>query len=200
VRATTHSLARQFDRIVGLLRERGYLDGDEVTAHGRALSRLWGETDLLVAECLRHGLWDHLDPADLASVVSALVYESRRDLGGVPRVPSGPVAEALSATTRLWSDLEHDERRHKLDRTREPDAGFAWPVHRWARGQSLSAVLTAAAQNGQELAAGDFVRWCRMVIDLLDQLVGVAGKEHPVGRSAAAAIKELRRGVVSAGA
>ena len=72
-----------------------------------------------------------------------------------------------------------------MDRTREPDAGFAWPVHRWARGQTLSAVLTAAAQNGQELAAGDFVRWCRQVIDLLDQFAAVAGPDHPVGRAAA---------------
>ncbi len=199
VRATTHSLARAFDRITALLRERGYLDGDAVTEHGVVLSRLWGESDLLAAECLRHGIWDALGPAELAAVVSALVYESRRDTGGVPRVPAGAVAEALAATVRLWGELDSDERRHKVDRTREPDAGFAWPMHRWARGQTLSAVLTVAAENGQELAAGDFVRWCRQVIDLLDQLAGVAGKEHPVGRTALAAIRELRRGVVGLG-
>jgi ATP-dependent RNA helicase HelY len=83
-----------------------------------------------------------------------------------------------------------------VDRTREPDLGFAWPVHRWARGQSLAAVLTAAERNGQELSAGDFVRWCRQVIDLLDQLAGVAGSEHPVGRAAEQAVRALRRGVV----
>jgi ATP-dependent RNA helicase HelY len=199
VRATTHSLARAFDRITALLRERGYLDGDTVTRHGATLSRLWGESDLLTAECLRHGTWDALEPADLAAVVSALVYESRRDVGGMPRVPQGPVAEALAATVRVWSELESDERRHRVDRTREPDLGFAWPMHRWARGQTLAAVLTAAEQNGQELAAGDFVRWCRQVLDLLDQLAAVAGPDHPVGRSARKAIKEIRRGVVAVG-
>ena len=199
VRATTHSLVRSFDRITELLRVRGYLDGDAVTEHGTMLSRLWGESDLLAAECLRHGVWDSLTPAELAAVVSALVYESRRGTAGVPRVPAGPVAEALAATVRLWSELEFDERRHTLERTREPDPGFAWPVHRWARGQTLSAVLTAAAENGQELAAGDFVRWCRQVIDLLDQLAAVAGPRLPVGRSARTAIRELRRGVVGLG-
>jgi ATP-dependent RNA helicase HelY len=199
VRSTTHSLVRSFDRITGLLRERGYLDGATVTPNGITLSRLWGESDLLAAECLRHGIWDRLEPADLAAVVSALVYESRRDDGGVPRVPQGPVAEALAATVRLWSDLESDERRHRVDRTREPDLGFAWPMHRWARGQTLAAVLTAAEQNGQELAAGDFVRWCRQVIDLLDQLAAVAGPEHPVGRAAKSAIGSVRRGVVGLG-
>jgi len=209
VRATTHSLARAFDRICGLLTERGYLadpDGETgetgeavVTDEGRRLSRLWGESDLLAAECLRHGGWEGLGPAELAAVVSSLVYESRRDTPGMPRVPSGPVADALGDTVRLWAELEADERRYRLERTREPDLGFAWPVHRWARGESLSAVLTTAQQNGHELSAGDFVRWCRQVVDLLDQVSGVAGRSSAVGRAAADAVTAVRRGVVSAG-
>jgi len=205
VRATTHSLARAFDRIRALLGERGYLaqepdaEGSLVTEHGARLARLWGESDLLAAECLRHGVWDGLDPAELASVVSALVYETRRDNGTMPRVPSGAVSEALGATVRLWAELEADERRHRVDRTREPDLGFAWPMHRWARGESLSAVLTAAEQNGSELTAGDFVRWCRQVLDLLDQIAGVAGRRSGVGKVAAQAGAAVRRGVVAVG-
>jgi ATP-dependent RNA helicase HelY len=200
VRATTHSLARAFDRIRALLGERGYLDGEHVTEYGERLARLWGESDLLAAECLRHGVWDGLEPAELAAVVSALVYESRRDNGPMPRVPSGAVAEALAETVRIWAELEGDERRHRVDRTREPDLGFAWPMHRWARGETLSAVLTAAEQNGVELSAGDFVRWCRQVLDLLDQIAGVAGRQHGVGRVAAQAGGAIRRGVVAVGA
>src|SRR5690606_19517463 len=78
-----------------------------------------------------------LGPAELAAVVSSLVYESRREGLLAPQVPAGAVSEALDATWRLWTELEDDERRHKLERTREPDAGFAWPVFRWARGESL---------------------------------------------------------------
>ncbi|WP_300015549.1 DEAD/DEAH box helicase [Pseudonocardia sp.] len=198
--ATTHSLARAFDRIRGLLSERGYVDGEEITEHGARLARIWGESDLLTAECLRHGVWDGLEAAELAAVVSALVYETRRDNGPVPRVPSGPVSEALAATVRVWAELDADERRHRVDRTREPDLGFAWPMHRWARGESLSAVLTAAEQNGSELSAGDFVRWCRQVLDLLDQIAGVAGRSGGVGRVAVQAGRAVRRGVVAVGA
>jgi ATP-dependent RNA helicase HelY len=199
VRATTHSLARAFDRISALLGERGYLEGETVTSHGQRLARLWGESDLLTAECLRHGVWDELAPAELASVVSALVYESRRDIGPVPRVPSGSVAEALAKTVALWAEIEADERRHRVERTREPDLGFAWPMHRWARGESLAAVLTAAEQNGAELSAGDFVRWCRQVVDLLDPIADVAGRGEGVGRAAASAVTAIRRGVVAVG-
>jgi ATP-dependent RNA helicase HelY len=199
VRATTHSLARAFDRIRDVLGERGYLDGETVTADGERLARLWGESDLLTAECLRHGIWEGLAPADLAAVVSALVYEARRDVGPVPRVPAGAVSAALTATVGVWAGLEADERRHRVDRTREPDLGFAWPIHRWARGESLAAVLTAAEQNGVELSAGDFVRWCRQVVDLLDQVADVAGRADGVGRAAADAVTAIRRGVVAVG-
>ncbi len=199
VAATTHSLARAFDRIRALLGERGYLDGERITEAGRRLSRLWSESDLLTAECLRQGLWDGLGPAELAAVVSALVYESRRDEGPAPRVPTGAVTDALAATARVWAELEADERRHRLERTREPDLGFAWPVYRWARGESLSAVLSAAERNGAELSAGDFVRWCRQVVDLLDQVRGVAGEASQLGSSAAGAVQAVRRGVVALG-
>jgi ATP-dependent RNA helicase HelY len=99
----------------------------------------------------------------------------------------------------VWTDVVDDERRHRLDRTREPDAGFAWPVYRWARGESLEKVLTAAETNGQELSAGDFVRWSRQVIDLLDQIKAALGSRHPLGDAAAGAVRSLRRGVVAAG-
>jgi ATP-dependent RNA helicase HelY len=198
VAATTHSLARTFDRIRALLAERGYLLGEQLTEHGRRLARLWSETDLLTAECLRHGIWDHLEPAELAAVISALVYEARGD-AATSRVPAGPVSDALVVTVRLWAELEADERRHHLEHTREPDAGFVWPVYRWARGESLSAVLVAAENNSAELSAGDFVRWCRQVLDALDQVRNVAGEDSPIGATAAEAVRAVRRGVVALG-
>jgi len=65
---------------------------------------------------------------------------------------------------------------------------------------ALAAVLTAAEQNGAELSAGDFVRWCRQVLDLLDQIAGVAGRGSAVGRAAVRAGQAVRRGVVAVGA
>jgi ATP-dependent RNA helicase HelY len=183
-----------------LLGERGYLEGRHRHrargAPGPAVGRV--RTCSPRSACAR-ACGTAWMPAELAAVVSALVYESRRVEGPVPRVPSGPVSEALGATVSLWSELEADERRHRVERTREPDLGFAWPMHRWARGESLAAVLTAAEQNGAELSAGDFVRWCRQVLDLLDQIVGVAGRDSGVGRAAAGAVSAIRRGVVAVG-
>jgi ATP-dependent RNA helicase HelY len=196
VDAARGSLGREFDRIVALLSDRGYLKGDRITPAGQVLARIWSESDLVVAECLRRQIWDGLAPAQLAAVVSVLVFESRRDLGPT-RIPAGPAADAIRQTVALWSEITGQEREYGLPSTRDPDHGFAAAVAAWAAGRSLSEVLTVAAAGGSDLSAGDFVRWCRQVIDLLDQIRSVAGE--PVRRSAADAVTALRRGVVALG-
>src|SRR4051812_17220899 len=74
----TNTIARQFDRVCEVLEALEYLDGDTVTTRGRALMRIYNEMDLVTAESLRTGLWDGLDASQLAAVLSALVFESRR--------------------------------------------------------------------------------------------------------------------------
>jgi ATP-dependent RNA helicase HelY len=197
VEGRTGSLGRTFDHVCALLDERGYLDGEAITPAGRQLARIWSESDLLVTECLRAGIWDGLAPAALAAAVSALVYEGRRPDDRPPRVPEGPVADALAATMRLWAQIEEAESEHRLEPGRRPDAGFAWPIYRWARGEPLERVLAAATADGAELSAGDFVRWCKQLLDLLDQLAKVAGTDSPVAASSRAASGAIRRGVVA---
>jgi ATP-dependent RNA helicase HelY len=195
VDARTDSLARTFDRVCDLLDELGYLDGDTRTERGDQLSRVWAETDLLTVQAVRVEVLDHLAPAELAAVVSALVYESRRDDQPVPVPPSGEVADALASLTRQWARLTEIEAGHGLPRTRPPDPGLAGGVLAWARGQPLGEALRAYA--GDELSAGDFVRWCRQVIDLLEQLAR-AVESGPLATSARAAANLCRRGVVLA--
>jgi ATP-dependent RNA helicase HelY len=196
VRERTHTIARTFDRICDLLQELGYLRGDEVTTAGRALGALYTELDLVTAECLREGVWDGLAPAELASVVSILVYESRRDDDATPpQLPPGRSREVLAETERRWRALEERERAHRLTPAREPDLRFAWATYRWASGSALDAVLRDA-----DLAPGDFVRWTKQVVDLLGQLSDASRQQpgaEPVGAAARKAAELLRRGVVA---
>jgi ATP-dependent RNA helicase HelY len=194
------SLGQDLDRILQLLSERGYVLGDKLTPAGRTLSRIWSESDLVVAECLRRGLWEALDPAELAAVVSALVFESRRDSPGAGRTAqprSTAAAEAMAATIRVWSEITSQERDFGLPATREPDLGFAAALSAWARGGSLTDAMTVAVAGGTDVTAGDFVRWCRQAVDLLDQVAVVAG--GVVAETAGAAVNALRRGVVAMG-
>ena len=198
VAGRTGSLARTFDRIVALLTARGYLTAEgEVTDAGRMLGRIWTEADLLVAECLRRGVWDGLSPAELAAAVSVVVFEARRDVDERASLPRGPVAEAVDATLKLWSEIEADEAARGLTVTREPDLGFAWPIYRWARGEALAKVLASGHELDGEMPAGDFVRWARQVVDLLGQVADSGGASAELRATARQAIGVVNRGVLA---
>ena len=173
-----------------------------MTDDGRLLARIYSESDLLVAECLRSGVWTGLQPAELAAVLSAMVFEARGGDGPTPAhtidLPTPAVRRALANTRRLSGQLRADEHRHRLQPTREPDEGFAPAIHRWATTGDLAAALAAsdAAGNGSPLSAGDFVRWCRQVLDLLDQ-VRICAPEAGLRKAAKRAVDDIRRGVVS---
>ena len=191
----TNSVAKVFDRICDLLGEMGYLgaDGDSVTSRGGQLRRLYTEKDLLAAECLRQGVWQRLDPAGLASVVSTLIHEPRREESDIsPRMPTEDVAQAWRAMVALWSRLEDREREHALPATGDPDGGIAWMVHRWASGQRLELVL-----RDSDIAAGDFVRRCKQIVDLLDQ-IAEAAPSPALSVTARRAVDAVMRGVVAA--
>ena len=200
IEGRTSSIARVFDTVCDVLVETGHLvPGDDgalsVTDAGQTLRRLYAENDLLVAECLRAGAWDGLDPAGMAAMVAAVVFEARReDPEHVPAVPGGPhgrLGRALDATIRIWSRLDDLEQERDLHATRRLDTGLVDPMHRWASGRGLATVL-----NGTDLAAGDFVRWCKQVIDLLDQ-VATASTSPRTRATARSAVDQVRRGVVA---
>jgi len=189
-----HALARRMERTLRLLERRGHVDVDawRLTPRGALLARIYHESDLLIAEALADGLFDGLDPASLAAVVSACSYEVRA--GRWRREPRPPrdVTPRLAALAERAEDLRGQEEQARLPRTRLPDAGFAEVSWRWARAERLAPVLERA-----ELAPGDFVRNARQLIDLLRQLAAVAPLEETAA-AAGAAVTLLERGVVAA--
>jgi ATP-dependent RNA helicase HelY len=172
INSRSHVIARTFDRVCAVLDELGYLDGDTVTADGQRLSRLYSELDLVAAECIRRGLWDGLNPAELAAVVSVLSFESRKqpDDAEPARLPKGPVRDVLTEMGRTWAELDQLERRNGVSFLREPDSGFVWAAYRWVRGVKLEDVLDSVPG----LTPGDFVRSVKQLIDLLDQIAAAA--------------------------
>ncbi len=195
VEERTNTVARQFDRVCEVLTELGYLatDGGEVrvSERGRSLMRLYSELDLVTAEALRTGVFADLPVSGLAAALSVLVYEARRPDEDTPRVPGGAAGQAIDQLVRIAGRVQTLEKQHRLDFTRQPDVGFAWATYRWAEGDDLDDVLGAT-----DLAAGDFVRWTKQVIDLAGQVADAAG-DSPVREAARGVTRALRRGVVA---
>ncbi|PJJ63253.1 DEAD/DEAH box helicase [Compostimonas suwonensis] len=197
IASRTGAVAKTFDRVTDVLMELGYLSVDESGAvatnvHGRTLKRIYGERDLLVAEALRRNVWSELDAAGLAAMACAIVYEPRRDdgLGSDRHLPRGAFRPALEKTQDLWARLDEIERDNRLPGSEPISTGLSLAMYKWARGSGLSEVLEDA-----DMAAGDFVRWAKQTIDLLDQLSNVA--QGSVGRTARQALDSVRRGIVA---
>ncbi|MEV6491223.1 DEAD/DEAH box helicase [Actinoplanes sp. NPDC051633] len=199
VAGRTGSLARTFDQVCAVLTDRGYLTDDgDVTEPGRMLGRIWTEADLLVAECLRHGVWDGLAPEELAGAVSMVLYESRREGDERVSVPKGATSAAVDACGKLWAEIESAEAERGLSLTREPDPGFVWPIYRWARGEPLGKVLASGGTSyDTDMPAGDFVRWARQVLDLLAQIKDASAASAGVREAARKAMSAINRGVLA---
>jgi ATP-dependent RNA helicase HelY len=195
IEGRTNLVASTFDKICELLIELEYLDASDqdliVTDSGKMLARIYGERDLLVAEALRLKIWDNLDAPSLAAMAAALVYEPRRDDENFePRGVKGNFQASFANTQQLWDELEALSKKHKLPRSSRLEMDLSYPIHRWATGAKLDLVLESA-----DLLPGDFIRWCKQIIDLLEQLAKAS--DGPISSKARDAVDLVKRGIVA---
>ena len=213
---TPDLLLQQLSHRVAVLEETGYLDAWALTPAGRRLSRIYHEADLLVAEALGADVLAGAEPAVLAGVLSAVVFEPRR----ARRLPGqhgtrrdkqrrplqdrlgdkrrSELAARCDAVTILAERIRGIEETHRVPRTRQPAPGLATAVASWARGASFSTALTVAARDVGELAPGDFVRTMKSVADLAQQVSHTA-VDTEVAAAARKAVNLVLRGVVAGG-
>ena len=196
VSSRNDSLARQFDRVLGLLRTWGYVDEWALTDAGRLLTRLNSEGELVVAEALREGRLDGIDAASMAAVVSCFTFQRRgpenNEAAPPRRWPNQEVARRSRALDGVWRDLQLAEREGRLPETRRPDPGFTAAIYGWVQGEDLADVL-----EDEEMTGGDFVRNVKQTIDLLRQ-IGEVAPEESTAATARAAADACLRGVIAA--
>ena len=193
IQGRTNTIARTFDRIINLLTDFGYVEHDQVTEAGQSLRRIYGDRDLLVSMLLQSGLMDSMAPEDLAGLAALLVFESSaEDQIFQPAMPTPTLQEALDIVDEHWYNLQASEREADLTVTAQPHPGLMWPIVRWVRGHELLASLT-----GADMAAGDFIRWARQVMDLLDQLASLDDTHPDLARRCRRAKDLVNRGIVA---
>jgi superfamily II RNA helicase len=220
-------LTSQLGNRVAVLEQLNYMDHWNLTASGHRLSRLYHESDLLVAEALASDLLDGAEPSVLAGVLSAVVFEPRRArrVGGSgpgsrsrgrddqkgtrprKRVPlqdrlgekrTADLHRRCDTLSHLGERIRVIEERHGAPRTRQPSPGLATAITSWARGASFGTALAVASRDIGELAPGDFVRTVKSVADLVQQLT-YAAPNPGTATTAREAVDMLLRGVVAGG-
>ena len=197
-----------------VLEELGYADGWHLNAQGQLLRSIYHECDLLIAESISAGVFDDLEPAPLAGLLSCFVYESRRST----RAPSAAqrvstkkkkvhhdrlgqerrlsLAERFSEIAVLAARITEVEDRYRVPHFKEPDGHFATIIAAWARGVTLGTVLDLADAEIGQTSPGDFVRNAKQVADLCEQL-GRLGRLTPVAAVALDARDAVLRSVVA---
>lgn len=191
----TGQVAKVFERICVLLAELDYIrqaNGEfEVTKAGLQLAKIYGERDLLIAECLKAGAWKNLDAAGMATMAACLVYEGRgEDSELEPKLPRGAFTEALIETEHIQQQLQEKQENYRLPKDQRLQLDMAWGVYRWATGAKLNDALKLTG-----LLAGDFIRWSKQIIDLLDQISVSADSQ--VAQTSYEAIDLVKRGIVA---
>ena len=179
-----------------MLEALGYLaeGGQPVTDAGRMLARIYCELDLVAAECVRAGLFDELTAPELAAVV---VHPDLRVAGRRPAASGADAQPRRPRSRSRWSGRSGARSScwsATTASTRDATPTSASPS-RCSSGRPASRWPTCWLHSG--LTAGDFVRWTRMVIDLLGQFADAAGP-GPLRRTCREAIVRMRRGVVDA--
>jgi len=185
----THVIAKTFDKICNVLTLLGYIEGEKLLPQGYILSKIYAESDLLLTESIRRGVFAELQPSEIVSVASVMIFESRSQEDFSPKIPNDVVANALAAITRIWAELEELEIEVGVKTQRAPDFGFCYMIYKWANGTSLNQVL-----KGSDMSVGDFVRSTKQLVDLVGQ---IATASPDLNRKCREAIKSIDRGVVS---
>jgi ATP-dependent RNA helicase HelY len=171
-----------------VLEELGYAKDWTLSPDGQLLRSIYHECDLLIAESISAGVFEDLEPAELAGLLSCFVYESKRStravnasrqvstkkkrvhhdrLGQVRRVS---ISERLHEISTISVAVREVEERYKVPHFKEPDGHFSTIIAAWARGVTLGTVLDLADAEIGQTSPGDFVRNAKQVADLCEQL------------------------------
>ncbi|ETZ96817.1 DSHCT domain protein [Mycobacterium kansasii 662] len=124
------------------------------------LARIYSESDLLVAECLRTGAWAGLKPPELAAVVSAVLYESRGsdEPSGGGGTHTGVAPGAQADREAVGAIAGRRSRRTGSARVGNPTTGFVNVIYRWRAPVIWEPhwLPLMSAAPGSPLSAGDF--------------------------------------------
>ena len=187
----TSALTTRFEGVCQVLTTLGYLEGEKVSDKGVLLAGIYSEHDLLLAHCLSDGVFSKLSAPELAAAVSACIYESRGELTTAPLHLPGRVRGALSQIESLQAKISRLESANSLPESLQASPALAEAVLAWASGASLTTTL----ESTDQLPAGDFVRWAKMLIDVLGQIRLLADPQ--LASKAQSAADRIRRGVVA---
>ena len=174
-----------------LLKELGHLRDEGLTEKGQFASWMYGY-ELLLSEMLEDGYLNTLNETSLAVLLSALVYEPRRNQP-CEELP-GHLKSMEKNSNKYLRFIHSRENIHKIyPATKQPHFHLAKAVEAWVRGCAFHEL-----GRYTEVDEGEIIRYLRMVTQLLRQLKQAPQVSERLRETAANAQRKINRDLVDA--
>jgi ATP-dependent RNA helicase HelY len=174
-----------FEQRAKVLAEFGYLDyaAQKVTDRGRWLADLHIDRPLLVGEALENGLFNSLEPKQLAGIMAALTADEDRDYGELELDDN--LVTSLARFEDIGFKVSAEEWKHGIEPAPELNFSAAGAAVRWANGAFWSEVV--GETRAEE---GDLFRMFSRTGEALLQIAGLR-RSHPQAAQMAATVAEM---------
>jgi len=174
-----------FEQRARVLSVFGYLDykAERVTERGRWLADLHIDRPLLVGEALENGLFNSLEPKQLAGVMAALTADEDRDYGELELTDD--MLDALRRFDEIGFKVSSEEWNYGLEPATELNFSAAGAAVRWASGAEWSLIVRETRAE-----EGDLFRMFSRTGEALLQIAGLR-RSHPEAANMAATVAEM---------
>jgi len=174
-----------FEQRAKVLSVFGYLDftAEKVTERGRWLADLHIDRPLLVGEALESGLFNSLQPKQLAGIMAALTADADRDYGELEL--EDEVVTSLARFEDVGFRVSAEEWKHGVEPAPELNFSAAGAAVHWAGGTAWSQIVRETRAE-----EGDLFRMFSRTGEALLQVAGLR-RSHPQAAEAAAAVAEI---------
>jgi superfamily II RNA helicase len=174
-----------FEQRAKVLAGFGYLDfqSQKVTERGRWLADLHIDRPLLVGEALENGLFNSLEPKQLAGIMAALTADEDRDYGELEL--DDDVVTSLARFEDIGFKVSAEEWKHGLEPAPELNFSAAGAAVHWAGGTDWSQVVRETRAE-----EGDLFRMFSRTGEALLQIAGLR-RTHPAAANMAAVVAEM---------
>lgn len=174
-----------FEQRAKVLAGFGYLDfqSQKVTERGRWLADLHIDRPLLVGEALENGLFNSLEPKQLAGIMAALTADEDRDYGELEL--DDDVVTSLARFEDIGFKVSAEEWKHGLEPAPELNFSAAGAAVRWAGGTDWSQVVRETRAE-----EGDLFRMFSRTGEALLQIAGLR-RSHPAAANMSAVVAEM---------
>jgi len=174
-----------FEHRARVLAEFGYLDfaAEKVTDRGRWLADLHIDRPLLVGEALESGLFNELDPKQMAGIMAALTADEDRDYGELEL--QDEVVTSLAKFEDIGFKVANEEWKYGVEPAPELNFSAAGAAVHWAGGAAWSHIVRETRAE-----EGDLFRMFSRTGEALLQVAGLH-RTHPQAAQAASIVADL---------